>query len=210
MSDIVSALKWRYATKKFDPDRLISEQEFAILLESCRLAPSSFGLQPWRFVVVKDPVLRQSLLSETYKQMQVVDASHLIIICRLTVCGPDEIDAYVSDTAEKRSKSIESLKGYRDMMVSVLGKQSEQEHHHWMDLQCYIALGFLMETAALLRIDSCPMEGFSKEGYDQVLGLSKRGLVASVVCPVGYRMPDDKYASITKSRFEHSDVVIEL
>lgn len=210
MSNIIEALNWRYATKEFDSSKKISDADLNTLVESLRLSPSSFGLQPWKFVLVEDQEKREALLPKSWNQKQVVDASHLFVLCRYEKFTDEDVDRFINDTATKRGQKPEEVEGYSNMIKGFLSRQDEATHIQWMNLQVYIALGFLMETAALLNIDACPMEGFSKPDYDEILGLPAKGLRSSVVCPVGYRAESDKYASLQKIRYDQSDVLIKI
>lgn len=157
------ALLWRYATKKFDPTKKISEVELNEVLESLRLAPSSFGLQPWKFVIVKNPSIRQELVQYAWGQRQVADASHLIVLCSLGQMTSSHVNSFVNDMAKSHGVDRTSLKGYEDMMLGFISKLSPEAASQWMKDQVYIALGFLMYETAARGIDSCPMEGFDSK-----------------------------------------------
>jgi nitroreductase/dihydropteridine reductase len=210
MSNIIEALNWRYATKEFDPSKKISDADLNTLVESLRLSPSSFGLQPWKFVLVEDKEKREALLPKSWNQKQVVDASHLFVLCRYEKFTDEDVDRFIKDTATKRSQDIAEVEGYAKMIKGFVGGQDEATHIQWMNLQVYIALGFLMETAALMNIDACPMEGFSKPDYDEILDLPSKGLRSTVVCPVGYRADSDKYATLAKIRYDQNDVILKI
>ena len=210
MSNIIEALNWRYATKQFDSSKKISDEDLNTLVESLRLSPSSFGLQPWKFVLVEDKEKREALLSKSWNQRQVVDASHLFVLCRYEKFTDVDVDRFIKDTAIKRGQQLEEIEGYANMIKGFLSRQNETDNIQWMNLQVYIALGFLMETAALLNIDACPMEGFSNKDYDEILDLASKGLKSTVVCPVGYRSDTDKYADLQKIRYDQSDVLVKI
>lgn len=210
MNKLIEDLSWRYATKEFDSSKKISDEDFQVLLDSLILTPSSFGLQPWKFVVVENTEIRKELVSHSWNQAQVADASHLIVLCRPNTFGDQEVDAYVADTAKKRGQSVEELKGFGDMMKGFLSRMDDEGKTQWMEKQIYIALGQLMTTAAHMRIDACPMEGFINAKYNEALGLSEKGLSSVLVCPVGYRKDSDKYASLAKIRFEKEDLVLKI
>ncbi|HEY5714643.1 MAG TPA: NAD(P)H-dependent oxidoreductase [Candidatus Gracilibacteria bacterium] len=224
MNSIISDLQWRYATKQFDPEKKISDQDFQTLLEALILTPSSYGLQPWKFVVVQDPELRAKLVPHSWNQRQIVEASHLIVLCRLQNIDEKYIDHYVQTIAQKRTAHakgtdhdqalkamMESLGSYKEMMVGgVLKGMDDTSRAQWAEKQVYIALGNLMTVAATMHIDACPMEGFDPQKYDEILGLKAKGLHAVVICPVGYRSKDDKYAHLAKVRFEASQLVETL
>jgi len=202
------ALHWRYAVKKFDPARRIAPADWAALEEALVLTPSSYGLQPWKFVVVTDPATREKLLPASWNQRQVVDASHLVVFCIRKHLKTEDVDAFVRRTAEVRGVAVESLSRFRDMMVGdvVEGARSFVVNQ-WASNQTFIALGNFITSAALLGIDSCPMEGFEPARYDQILGLAKRGLAAVVLCAAGYRAADDKYSALAKVRFPVESVI---
>lgn len=207
--DLTTALNWRYATKQFDPAAKVGETEFEMLLEVLRLTPSSFGLQPWKFIVVRDAALREQLRPASWGQSQVTDASHLIVLAVMKKISVEYIDHFVAAIAQTRGVTAESLQGYRGMMVSSIAGKSEAETIQWACLQAYIALGFLMTAAALRGIDTCPMEGFERDKYDAILGLAPLGLTTAVVCPVGHRAATDKHAALAKVRFSRDELVIE-
>lgn len=204
---LMKALNWRYATKQFDPKKKISQAKLDILLESLRLAPSSLGFQPWKFLVVTNPSVRKEIQATAYGQSQVVDASHLIVLTRQLNIDAAYVNRHIENTAQLRNVSIESLDGYRQMMLGLVAGFSVDALASWATAQLYIALGFILETAALLEIDACPMEGFDKQKLDAVLHLPEKGLASAALCPVGYRSSSDKYSSAAKSRFPKADVI---
>ncbi len=199
---LLEALNWRYATKEFDASKKITDADWATLEEALRLTPSSFGLQPWKFVVVQDAEIREQLLPHSWNQRQVVDCSHLVVMAAKTSVSVAEIDDYLQDTADTRGIPVDSLGGFRDMMTGfITDSMSPPEQENWAKLQCYIALGNIMTAASMLKIDCCPMEGFVPPEYDKILGLSDLGLTAVLVCPFGYRSEGDKYADLAKVRY---------
>ncbi len=205
---LLSALKWRYATKSFDPNRKISSDVWSALEETLVLSPSSFGLQPYRFLVIDDRATREKLLAHAWGQRQVVDASHFIVFAARTTVTAEEIETFVELTAKTRSIPKEALNAYRDMMRgSLLNEGFKGIAPHWSARQAYIALGNLMTAAAMLGIDACPMEGFDPAKFDEVLGLKGQGLSAVVACALGFRSAHDKYASLAKVRFDRAALV---
>jgi nitroreductase len=202
------ALTWRYATKLFDAGKKVSDADMQDLTDSLHYSPSSFGLQPWHFLIVKDTAIREKLRPISWDQSQITDCSHLFVLCARTNMDEEYIERFVSDIVEKRGVAPETVEGYKQMMLTnVLGK-SEEERTIWMQKQIYIALGFLMSACMNKRIDSCPMEGFDKEKYDEILGLTEKGLTAVVLCPVGYRSEEDAYATLPKVRWD-KDAIVE-
>lgn len=208
---LVTQLKWRYATKQFDPSRKISAQDWAALEESLILSPSSFGLQPWKFILVQDPKVRESLLPASWGQKQVVDCSHYVVLAIQKKFGEAGIDSFLKRTIEVRGGSLDKLNGYRDMMIGALVKgPTGARIDDWSARQVYIALGNLMTSAAMLDIDACPMEGFEPAKYDEILGLGKLGLASTVACALGYRAGTDKYASLPKVRYQANELFIRI
>jgi nitroreductase len=205
---LTQALQWRYATKKFDPSRRIPAAEWAALEEAMVLAPSSFGLQPWRFVLVESPEIRAQLPAMSWGQTQPVDCSHYVVFAQRKGLTVADVDRFVDRIAEVRGVTRESLEGYRGFILGTHKAASEQG---WLDAwsarQVYIALGQAMTAAALLGIDTCPLEGIEPSKYDALLGLEKEGYSALCGLAFGYRAEDDKYAQLPKVRFEKSDIV---
>lgn len=204
----LSALRWRYATKAFDPAKKIPSDVWDALEQSLVLTPSSYGLQPWKFLVITDKATREQLVPHSWGQRQVADCSHLVVFTVKSKITEAEVDALITRTVETRGIGRDSLNFYRDMIISdvVNGPRSKQAAD-WAKKQAYIALGQLMLSAALLGIDACPMEGFAPDKYDEILGLEARGLTTAVALPLGYRSADDKYAGLPKVRFPASDVI---
>jgi len=207
-SQLIDQLNWRYATKQFDPAKKISAQDWAALEEALVLTPSSIGLQPWAFFVVDDPAVRAKLLLASYGQPQVVDASHLVVFATKASYSEADVDAHVRQAAKIRGVGVDALEGLRTMAVrSVVHGMDENARKAWATNQTYIALGNLVTSAALLGIDTAPMEGFERARYDDILGLKVRGLTASVIAALGYRKADDKYAAAPKVRFPREEIV---
>lgn len=205
---LLEQLNWRYATKQFDPERKISEQDWSILEEALVLTPSGAGLQPWQFLVIDDPAVRAKLLLASYGQPQVVDASHLVVFAAKVKYAAADLDAHIRRASEVRGIPMESLAGLRTMgMNSVVQGMSDAERSSWATNQTYIALGNLLTSAALLGVDACPMEGIECSRYDDILGLTNKGLHVTMIATLGYRLPADKYATTPKVRFPHEQVV---
>jgi nitroreductase len=210
-SQLHDGLSWRYATKQFDPRRKISPETWAALEEAIVLTPSSFGLAPWKAVIVTDQSVREKLLEASWGQRQVADASHLVVFAAKKNLGESDIDAFLSRVAGVRGVPKASLDGFRGMLVNtVISGMNPEARTAWAARQAYIALGNLLTSAALLGIDACPMEGFAPTHYDEILGLAKHGLTATVLCPVGYRAETDKYAAAKKVRFPAEDVFLRV
>jgi nitroreductase len=170
---VLEQLKWRYATKKFDPGRKIAPELWAKLEAAAIHAPSSYGLQPWTFVVVTDPEMRRRLHPVSYNQAQILDASHLVVFAAKNPPTPADVEAHVARTAAVRGVSTDSLDGLRQSLLGSLSRMDAAQAHRWAARQTYIALGFFLSAAAMMGVDACPMEGFQPEKYDEVLGLKE-------------------------------------
>ncbi|MDG2991826.1 nitroreductase family protein [Candidatus Synechococcus calcipolaris G9] len=211
LDDVLQQLQWRYATKKFDASKKIPESTWRVLEQSLVLAPSSFGLQPWKFFVVTDPELRQELVNHSWGQKQVVDASHLVVLAIKKGINTEDVDRYLARQAAVHQVPIENLQKYGDVVKGFLEKPPYPlDMDDWSTRQVYLALGQLMTAAAMLGIDTCPMEGFNPAKYDELLGLPTQGYKSVVVCTLGYRADDDKYASLPKVRYETEEVISYL
>lgn len=207
-ADLLSALNWRYACKVFDPTKKIPAETWAALEQTLVLTPSSFGLQPWKFLVIDDAELREKLVPHAWRQRQVADASHLVIMTVPKAVSEDYIDANIMRMAEVRGGTPDALIGFRKMVAGFRADlEAKGGLEQWAKLQAYIALGQFMLAAAMLGLDTCPMEGFEPAKFDEVLGLDAQGWTAAVLCPVGYRHADDRYAALPKVRFESKDVI---
>lgn len=196
---VLQTLNWRYATKMFDASKKIPADTWSALEKTLVLAPSSFGLEPWKFFVINDPAVRQTLLEPSWKQAQVVDASHLVVLAIKKDINDADVDRSISRISEVREVPLESLEGFSNVIKKFIGGLSDI--NAWSTRQVYIALSQFMVSAAMLGIDTCPIEGFMPDKYDEILGLTEKGFHAVVVCAAGYRSEDDKYASLAKVRF---------
>ena len=207
-TQLLAALRWRYAVKRFDPERMLTGETWRALEAALVLTPSAYGLQPWRFVVVRDPAVRAKLLMASWGQQQVVDASHLVVLAARRDIGTADVTRFVARTAAVRAQPVEDLVAFHDMIHGdvVAGPKSRQAAD-WAGRQTYIALGTLLAAAAMLKVDACPMEGIEPEAYDEILGLGAAGYRTLVACALGYRSADDRYADLPKVRYEAPDVI---
>ncbi len=205
MSQFNENAKWRYATKKFDTTKKVSSEDLTTLKEAIRLSASSFGLQLYKVIIVENPELRAKLLSASWGQTQIVDASHLLIFANQTTVENSDVDHYLNNVAATRNLPIDALAGYGDFMKGSVGNMPEEVKPIWTAKQTYIALSNLLNAAAELKIDVTPMEGFVPAQYNEILGLDKLGLNAAIVATVGYRHEEDAtqhYAKVRKSNEE--------
>jgi nitroreductase len=207
-SELLAALNWRYATKKFDPARKIPTETWSALEQALVLSPSSFGIQPWKFLVVTDPVVREKLVPVSWGQTQPKDSSHFVVFAVRKDLPEAHIDRYVARTAELRGSTPEALAPFKKMMLGSLeGARAKGFLDTWQTHQVYIALGQFMASAAVLGVDTCPMEGLEPAKYDEILGLTGAGYATVVACAAGYRAGDDKYATLPKVRFPVAEVI---
>jgi nitroreductase len=205
MSNFIKNANWRYATKKFDATKKISKQDLETLKEAIRLSASSFGLQPYRILIIENPELRAKLQPAAWGQSQIVDASQLIVFANITNFGETEIDASIANTTKTRGLPADALKGYGDFMKSKIVALPEDVRNTWASKQTYLALGNLMNAASELKIDVTPMEGFEPSQVNEILGLGKLGLNATLLATIGYRHEEDAtqhYAKVRKSNEE--------
>ena len=210
MINFIQDANWRYATKKFDATKKVSNQDLDTLKEAIRLAASSYGLQPYQVIIVENPELRAKLLPVSWGQAQVVDASHLIVFAIQNNVGDKEIDAYFDNLTQTRQIPNESIAGYAGFMKSTINGMPEDKKNNWSAKQTYLALGNLLNAAAELKIDATPMEGFDATQYDEILGLSALGLHTSLVAPIGYRSSEDDAQHYAKVRKSNEDLFITL
>lgn len=206
-STYIEDLNWRYATKKFDNEKELSEENLNTLLQSIQLTASSYGLQPYEVIVVKDMETREKLKAAAWNQTQITDASYLLVFANLESVSEKYVDTYLDNIASTRDLSREDLKGMEDMIKNTTLKLPAEEQNNWAAKQAYIALGNLLSAAANLKIDSCPMEGFDAGKFDEILGLKSRNLTTAVIAPIGYRSSEDTYQHLTKVRKSKTDLI---
>ena len=208
---VTEALHWRYATKKFDSLRKIPKETWATLEQALVLAPSSYGLQPWKFIVVEDRATREKLSAASWGQRQPIDCSHFVVFCGRTDYSEKDLERFINRSAEVRRVTHDSLKGYAGIILGSLERARAGGFlDTWMARQVYIALGGFMSASAILRVDTCPMEGLEAAKYDEILGLGAQGYATLCACAAGYRASDDKYATEPKVRFKESEVLVHI
>jgi len=198
--NIIEQLKWRYATKSFDKTKKLTVDQLHLLLEAVNLSASSYGMQPFEVMVIENQELKDRLRIFSGDQSQVSDASQLIIFAARNNLSPLHVNEYMQRIMSVRGVSYDSLTDYRNRIVKSISSKSQETLLQWASRQIYIALGFLLVTAAVEEIDACPIEGFEKEMYDEILGLKEKGLSSVVMAAVGYRSEDDKYQFKPKVR----------
>ncbi len=210
MNTFIENQNWRYATKKFEPSKKISDADFEILKEAIRLSTSSYGLQPYKVLIIENPEIREKLRPVSWNQSQVTEASHLIVFANETNLGSVEIDAFIENTSEIRQIPLENLTGYANFMKAKIGELTDSERSNWTAKQAYLALGNLINAAAELKIDVTPMEGFDPEIYNEILNLKPQNLNATLVAAVGYRDPEDATQFYKKVRKPNNELFITI
>ena len=208
MNKIIEDLNWRYATKKYDNTKKISAEDFNTIKESLRLSPSSYGLQPLKYIVIENKELREELKIHSFNQSQITDASHIIVFCSFIDIDDNHIDKYIENIATTRSQKVEKVVGFGDYMKKEIFPMDKGLLANWNSKQAYIALGQVLHTCASLRIDATPMEGFKAEKYNEVLGFEEQNLKSILVCAFGYRSSDDLNASLAKVRKSSDDLFL--
>lgn len=198
--ELIKNLQWRYATKKFDTSKKVSNADLNKLKEAIQLSVSSYGLQLYKVLIIENQEIREQLKPLSWNQNQITDASHLFVFCNYTDVTPEAIDGFIKQTAETRNLDLERLHGYGDFIKAKLNEKSPEEKTGWLKSQTYLALGNLLNACAELKIDACPMEGFEPEAYNKILGLDKKGLNATVIAPIGYRHQEDQTIGQIKVR----------
>ena len=209
MTDIIESLNWRYATKRFDASKKLSDNDLETLKNAVGLTPSSYGLQHYKVLLISDQVIKDQLMAASYNQTQVRDASHIFVFCNRTSITENEIDIYIQRIANTRQQEISELDAFSNGLKSDLLNRSEDAISKWATNQCYIMLGNLLTTCAQLNIDSCPMEGFVPTEFNKILDLNDKGLNACVVAPVGYRHEEDVFQNFAKVRKAHEELYIQ-
>lgn len=210
MNNFLEGQNWRYATKKFNATKKISDSDLDILKEAIRLTSSSYGLQPYKILIIENSETRAKLQPASWGQSQITEASHLIVFANFTKIDSGDIDEYFKNICETRNMTIEPLLGYKDFMTDAINKKSSEEINIWNQKQTYLALANLMNAAADLKIDTCPMEGFDPVRYNEILGLDKLNLNAALVATIGYRSEDDATQYYKKVRKSDQDLFITI
>lgn len=206
----IDYLKWRYATKKFNPSKLLTKEKLNLVKEAFNLTATSFGLQTISMVIVEESAKRERLLEYSYNQRQISDASHLLVICIQDDISDTDVDALFDSVSELRQTPETILEPYRNDLKNMMHSMSKNERQEWSVKQAYIALGNLMTVCAFEKIDACPMEGFIPEKYDELLNLKAHNLKSVLLLPIGYRADDDQFASFEKVRKRIDQSVITI
>jgi nitroreductase len=199
-NELLAALQWRYAVKKYDPSFKLSQEDKDTLEEVLLLTPSSYGLQPLHFIWLEDSTLREKAKAIAWNQQQIIDAAGVLVLCTKTSLDTVFLDAHADNMRDTRSLQEEQIKGFRAHLHAAIGAKEANDIEQWNDKQAYIALGQLLTACALLKIDATPMEGFDPKALDELLELEKQGLHSVLICTLGKRASDDNYAQLKKVR----------
>jgi nitroreductase len=210
MSNFINDANWRYATKKFDTSKKVSEKDLETIKEAIRLSTSSYGLQPYKVIIVENHDTRSKLQSAAWGQTQITEASHLLVFANIVNLNESHIDNYFNVLTRKRGIKLEDVRGYADFMKMKISVMKDEEKNTWTAKQTYLALGNLLNIAAELKIDVTPMEGFETEKVNEILGLNKLGLNASLIATIGYRHKEDKTQHFAKVRKSNEELFIKL
>jgi len=208
--NIIESLNWRYATKKFDSNRKLSKNQVNTLKNAFNLTASSYGLQPIKLIVISNKEIKNNLLESSMNQQQVIQCSHLLVICVETDIDESYIELYFKRVVDIRKTSPKVLESFKNSIINEFNDMSNTSIINWSINQAYLALGNLMTVCSVEEIDSCPMEGFLPEKYDEILDLKTKNLKSVLVMPVGYRSVDDQFSSFKKVRKDINDNTIEL
>jgi len=208
--DIIESLNWRYATKKFDSTRKLSKSQINLLKKAFNLTASSYGLQPVKLIVISNQKIKNSLLKSSMNQLQVIQCSHLLIICIESNINKSYIESYFKRVIDIRKTDPLVLESFKESIINEFNDMSNTSIINWSINQAYLALGNLMTVCSVEGIDSCPMEGFLPEKYDEILDLKSKNLKSVLVMPVGYRSVNDQFSSFKKVRKDINDNTIEI
>ena len=210
MKNITEALNWRYATKKFDVNKKIDDMKLETILESLRLSPSSYGLQPWKFIIVNNEEVRVKIREAGYGQPQITEASHIIVFANKKNIDDSLVDQYINFVSKEKNIEISKLEGFSSMIKGSFAGKTIEGLRAWASRQLYLSAGVLLTSCAVLEVDACPMEGFDSLAVDEILGLDALGLESKLIVAMGYRSEDDKSTLSKKIRFPKEDVFIEI
>ena len=208
---LIDCLQWRYATKGFDPAAKIPAADWQALEQALILTPTSYGFQPYRFVVVTDQATKEQFVPHSWNQKQPAECSHFVVFAAKESVTEADVDHYLARVAEVRGLAVETLAGFKKALSGdILHGPRSKSQHEWATRQAYIALGNFMTAAALVGVDTCPMEGINPAKYDEIIGLPARGYRTVVACAAGFRSPTCKYAATPKVRFSAEELIIHI
>ena len=208
--NIIQNLKWRYAVKKFDSEKQLSAIQINTLKEAFNLTATSYGLQPLKLIIIQNKEIQKNLLVHSWNQPQIVDASHVLVICIPNHYTAEEVKNYFDLAKKIRKTSDSTTNPFKEFLTAEIENKTQKELSIWNKNQAYIALGNLMTVCAVEKIDACPMEGFISEKYDEILDLKKQNLQSVLVLPVGFRAEDCYMKNLAKVRKDTQETVIHI
>ncbi|MFD2872838.1 NAD(P)H-dependent oxidoreductase [Mucilaginibacter ximonensis] len=207
---LLDKLNWRYATKKFDETKKVSQEQLNSLLHAVQLSPSSAGLQAYRIIVVSDPEIKARLREASYGQQQLTTSSHVLVFAAETGLDGEYVKNYIDRIAQVRGVDRSTLELFENNIKNSVNSRTEEDKINWNKKQAYIALGVLISAAADLGIDATGMEGFDAAKYDEILGLKEKGLTTAVIAPIGFRAEDDHFSKAAKVRRPLDELIIQM
>lgn len=208
--EILNALNWRYATKSFDEEKIIPDDQIQAIKEAFNLTPTSYGLQPLKLIVISNKELQGNLLKASFNQKQVSSASHVLVLCIEKKIDQKFIESYFDLVQDIRKTPEDIIRPFKEFLISDFSKKDNDELRHWAINQAYLALGNILTVCAVEKIDACPMEGFVPKQYAEILGLDTQYIEPVLVTPIGYRHKDDKFSSFEKVRRPLKETVIDI
>lgn len=206
----IENLKWRYAVKKFDNNKFLTSSQVELLKEAFNLTATSYGLQPIKLLVIQNKELQQKLVEHSWNQQQVAHASHVLVFCIDTDMSENDVERYFQRVQEIRNTPDDVINPFRNYLKDVISSKPDTDLLAWAKNQAYLAMGNLLTVCAQEKIDSCPMEGFIPEKYDEVLNLKEKNLSSVLVLPVGFRAEDDFMKDLKKVRKQLDEIVLEI
>lgn len=210
MSNFIENANWRYATKKFDTTKKVATTDLEILKKAISLTATSYGLEPYKILIIENQVIKNQLVAASWGQQIVADASHLIVFANILDFGSEQMNNYFKNVTQTRNVPMEALQGYSDFMQSSINALPLEKRNSWTAKQTYLAMNNLLNACAELKIDATPMEGFIPEKYNEILGLNALGLNAVLAVPIGYRHDDDATQHYLKVRKPAQDLFITI
>lgn len=208
--NLIEQLQWRYATKKFDSKKMLEASKIDIIKHAFNLTATSYGLQPIKLVIFSNKNLQQELVEHTMNQVQLAQASHVLVFCIEKSIDKNYITEYFNRIKDIRNTSDAILNPFKEFLIEDFERKSQTHIEDWAAKQAYLAMGNILTVCAVEGIDACPMEGFSPVKYDEILKLSERGLKSVLVMPIGYRAEDDMFAELKKVRKNINQSIIEM
>ncbi|MES2024068.1 MAG: NAD(P)H-dependent oxidoreductase [Pseudomonadota bacterium] len=211
MTAVIKQLNWRYATKKFDPSKIVSDEKLERILEAIRLTPTSSGLQPYELLLVRNPDIRKKIRAVGWDQAQITDSSHLLVFAAWDDITPERVNMMFDLTNEVRGVVNEGWETYRQMLLGIVAARGKEGNYQSAARQAYIGLGSALLAAAFEEVDATPMEGFDPAAVDEILGLPAKHLRSVVILPIGYRAEEgDWLVDLKKVRRTRENFIIEV